>query len=79
MKTLQKFHHLSGLKANIGKTKFYNIDITDFDDIDMQSFKFSNDMTTLIGITITKEWMCFRVTKFQTKIETNGNYSKTMV
>ena len=31
MKTLQKFHHLSGLKANIEKTKDYNTGTTDFD------------------------------------------------
>ena len=53
--TLGQFQNLSGLKANIEKTKFYNIGGTEFDDRYMQGFKFSKDKIKLLGITITKD------------------------
>ena len=53
--TLGQFQNLSGLKANIEKTKFYDIGATEFDDRYMQGFKFSKDKIKLLGITITKD------------------------
>ena len=53
--TLGQFQNLSGLKANIEKTKFYNISATEFDDRYMQGFNFSKDKINLLGITITKD------------------------
>ena len=53
--TLGQFQNLSGLKANIEKTKFYNIGATEFDDRYMQGFKFSKDKIKLLSITITKD------------------------
>ena len=45
---------LSGLKANIEKTKYYNIGTTDFSATDMKGFSFEKDDVKLLGITISK-------------------------
>ena len=52
---LQQFQHLSGLKANIEKRKFYNIGATVLDDKNMYGSNFSKNKIKLLGITITKE------------------------
>jgi hypothetical protein len=54
IETLDQFKLLSGLKANIEKTKFYNIGTTDFSATDMKDFSFEKDDIKLLGITISK-------------------------
>jgi hypothetical protein len=54
MKTLEQFQQLSGLKANVEKTKFYNIGATNFNEAEMNGFTFAKDNIKMLGITITK-------------------------
>ena len=53
--SLKYFGLNSGLKANVEKTKFYNIGETDFPEDTTKHFAFSKDDIVLLGITITTD------------------------
>ena len=69
IETLRQFRHLSGLKANIEKTKFYNIGTRAFDDTNMHDFKFSKDTIRLLGLTITKDKVASEEQNFRPKLK----------
>ena len=52
-KTLKDFSKCSGLKANVEKTKIFNIGSTDFTPQEMNGYSFAKDEIELLGITIT--------------------------
>ena len=54
-KTLNNFRLCSGLKANIDKTKLYNIGATSFPEEVMGGYAFEKDEIELLGITITTD------------------------
>lgn len=54
-KTLNNFRLCSGLKANIDKTKLYNIGATFFPKEEMGGYTFEKDDIVLLGITITTD------------------------
>ena len=53
--TLRNFSACSGLKANVDKTKLYNIGSTDILEHDLGIFSFAKDDIVLLGITITTD------------------------
>ena len=69
VETLRQFRHLSGLKANIEKTKFYNIGTRDIDDTNMHGFRFSKDIIRLLGLTITKDEVVSEEQNFRPKLK----------
>ena len=69
VETLRQFRHLSGLKANIEKTKLYNIGTRDIDDTNMHGFKFSKDTIRLLSLTITKDEVVSEEQNFRPKLK----------
>ena len=67
---------MSGLKANLEKTKFHNIGFGDFSKEVMKEFEFSKGKIELLGITITKDAIENENTNFTPRVKTIENILK---
>ena len=67
---IKSFQSLSGLTANIEKTKFQNIGLVDFSKESMKRFEFSKGKMELLGIMITKDDSENENTNFAPRVKT---------
>ena len=73
---LQSFQSLSGLKANLEKTKFHNIGFGDFSKESMKGCEFSKGNIELLGVTITKDAIENETTNCTPRVKTIENILK---
>ena len=74
--TLKSFDMLSGLKANLDKTRFYNIGATEFSKEEMCEYTVEQGNVKLLGLTISKDLLESQHENFSPRVKAMENILK---